>query len=383
MKKCLGCLAILICLCVVSCKKEAKTAEVEIIDGVTYIHNTSSLRYPDRTVSFLLDLTIGGENISGEEALYQPRNFAVDSRGFLYIGDREDVTIKVYNPEGVFVRSIGTRGEGPGEFQSIGQMGFLPDGRLLVMDSQARRTSIFSADGEFLRSHKWRTSRNFLLFATNSSYTTNENIFGEEPKVFVKTYDFSGRELLSFGEFIPPQYKMVSQGSVLVGTTIPYTPYSIFAGDQNRQWLYHFLNDKYMIEVYDQEGTLFRRIDRPYTPVPLTSKDEKDFRSRADDTRNEAYAKLLREMDLPKLKTVTNHIILDDEGNLWVRTFEEREEGGRTKRAYDIFNHEGYYEARIWSHLTPTIIARGKMYHLDTDEETEFRTLKRYRVVWN
>jgi hypothetical protein len=74
---------------------------------------------------------------------------------------------------------------------------------------------------------------------------------------------------------------------------------------------------------------------------------------------------------------------VDDDGNLWVKTFEEREEEGRTLSAYDIFNHEEYYDARIWGHLTPVVIDKGKMYRMETDEETGIRSLKRYRVVWN
>ncbi len=367
----------------IACKKNAEGPRVEVVEGVTYIQNTEAPRYADRTVSFLLDLTIGGDDVSSEGALYQLGSFTVDSSGFIYISDREDMTIKVFDPDGVFVRTIGQRGEGPGEFQSIGRMGFLPDGRLLVLDSRARRTNIFSSDGEFLQSHKWLTSRNFLLLSTNSSYTTNENIFGEENQVFVKTYDFSGEELLSFGQFTPTNFKTVRQGNAMFGTNVPHSPLSVFTGDQGRQWLYHCLNDKYVIEVFDQKGKLFRKISRPYTPLPFTKKDEEEFRARAEDTRNEAFAKLYKEMSLPKVKTITRQMFVDDRGNLWIKTFEEREEGGRTLNAYDIFNHEGYYEAKIWSDLSPIIILRGKMYRLDTNEESGFRTLKRYRVVWN
>lgn len=383
MKRILIFLMLAVCFCLVNCTKETDTPQVEVIEGVTHVHNTENPRYPGRTVSFLLDLTIGGEEVSGEAALYQPGFFAVDSRGFIFINDREDMTIKVYDPDGGFVHTIGSKGEGPGEFQRIGRLGFLPDGRLIVFDFQARRTSILSAEGDFLKSHKWLTSRNFLLLTTNSSYTTNENIFSEETRVLVKTYDFEGQEILSFGEFSPPQYKSVRQGDIMFGTTVPYSPYSIFAGDQNRQWLYHLMNDKYKIEVYDQEGILFRKIDRPYTPLPVTKKDEDEFRSRADDQRNEVYAKFLREMPLPKVKSISRYIMVDDEGNLWIRTYEEKEVEGRTLSAFDIFDHKGFYVARIWSHFIPVVIAKGEMYRMDTDEENGFHTLKRYRMVWN
>jgi hypothetical protein len=208
-----------------NCKKTSDAPKVEVIEGVTYIHNTGTPSYPERTVPLLPDLAIGGEDVSEEASLYQPGFFAVGSNGYIFINDRVDMTIKVYNPDGDFVRPIGSREEGPGEFQRIGRLDFLPYGRLIVLDLQARRINLLSAEGKFLESHKWLTSHNFLLLTTNSSNTTNENIVAEESKAFVKMLDFQGKGVLSFGQFTPPSYKANRQGDGPAKSEINITTY--------------------------------------------------------------------------------------------------------------------------------------------------------------
>jgi len=80
-------------------------------------------------------------------------------------------------------------------------------------------------------------------------------------------------------------------------------------GDQNRDWLYHCLNNKYIIEVYDTSGKLFRKIDRPYEPVPFTKKDAEEYRAEFDDDPYGALRKAARNLKMPKVKTIVSRMI--------------------------------------------------------------------------
>jgi len=82
-------------------------------------------------------------------------------------------------------------------------------------------------------------------------------------------------------------------------------------------------------------------------------------------------------------KTITPQMRVDDVGNLWVETHELREEEEKAFTAYDIYNPDGYYEAKVWVDLKPEIFMNGKMYRFHTDEESGYRFVKRYRIVWN
>lgn len=93
--------------------------------------------------------------------------------------------------------------------------------------------------------------------------------------------------------------------------------------------------------------------------------------------------KLAREVDFPSVKSVAIRLFTDDQGNLWVKTNEQRKDGNKTFIAYDIFNQMGIYDTRIWSDLEPSIIFMGKMYRIHSEEETGNRYLKQYRMIWS
>ncbi|MDH4271283.1 MAG: 6-bladed beta-propeller [Candidatus Aminicenantes bacterium] len=376
-------LALAMLLCLPGCKKREAAAKVETIDGVTYVHNPAMPLHPEKTVTFEEELTLNEKDETGEIRLYRPGRFIVDGQGHIYIEDDSDMSIKVFDVQGRYLRSIGRKGSGPGEFGRIFDLALLPDGRLLVTDFETRRTSFFSPEGQFISSFQWKKFFSQVHLVTDSSYTVNEMVASEETReLWVKTIDFNGEELVSFGKFVYPEFKILSQGDATFSTSVPYSPRSVFIADQARQLLYHCLNDKYLIEVYDADGNLVRKIDRPYEPPPVTGEDIEDFLSRFKDRPDSPFAKMAKEMELPKFKTVTDRMIIDSAGNLWVKTNEDRKEGEKTFTAVDIFDPEGMYDARVWLEFTPLFFPDGKMYRMVEDEETGFRQLKRYRVVW-
>jgi len=88
-------------------------------------------------------------------------------------------------------------------------------------------------------------------------------------------------------------------------------------------------------------------------------------------------------MPMPKLKTTTPYMLVDDLGNLWVETHEKKEEEDRIITAYDIFNKDGYYEAKVWLDKRPSLFVKGKMYKMEIDKESGYIFIKRYRAIWS
>jgi hypothetical protein len=87
-------------------------------------------------------------------------------------------------------------------------------------------------------------------------------------------------------------------------------------------------------------------------------------------------------MEMPKVKNVVTKMLVDDECKLWIRTSEKKKVEDKILTAFDIFDSNGQYYARIWTEFTSFIFKKGKMYRMDTDQETGFQTLKRYKVIW-
>jgi hypothetical protein len=383
MNKTLVIIIISILLILVGCSSKSEKADVESIDGVEYVHNPAEPLHPEKTVTFEEELTIGEEGGAEDAILYRPRDILIDKMDNIYISDYQDGIIKVFDPDGNYIRSFGTKGEGPGEFQALSAMGFLPDGSLLTLDIMARRTSLFDNNGEFVSSHPWRNSHLNLILTDQSGYVADEDTYGTERKLFVKKYDLNGNELESWGEFTPMEIKIQRKGEAMLSITVPYSPQSIFTGDPARMRLYHCLNNKYLIEVFDGTGKLFRKIDRPYNPVLFTQNDAEDYYAAFDRRGNKAFSDMAREVELPKVKTITGDMKVDSRGYLWVATYEIKEEEGRPFRAWDIFDLDGFFDCRVWLDFSPGSFVRDKMYRLHPDEETGFIVVKRYRVIWS
>ena len=371
-----------------ACKtKSDMEARVEVIDGIEHVFSTDTPLYPNRTVSFEEELAVNPEDEEGNFILFRPMSFIVDRNENIYITDVQENSIKVFDSHGKYKLTIGRRGQGPGEFQNVGRQAFLPDGKLLVLDSTQMRTTLFSAEGEFLESFPWRESLGRLYVATESSLILSKYTFEgknnplEGRRLFIREYDFGGNELNSFAEFTVEETRIWAEANKFVALSWPDSPRSIFSGDQVGQHLYHCLNSEYVIEVFDSRGKLKRKIQRSYDPVPYPRQKAEEFRERYKNIPS--MRKVIEGMPKPNVKPITTRMLIDDKGNLWVETHEEKEEEGQIIKAYDFFNADGFYEAKVWLDKDPTYILKDKMYLMETDEETGIRIVKRFKVVWN
>jgi hypothetical protein len=378
-----------IALVFISCSKSPENAaSVEVVDGIELVHNTAVPLHPEKSLSLEEELAIGGDD--GDNALIvEAGYFIVDKDGTFYIANRRDFNIKVFDKEGNYLHTIGKKGEGPGEFQYVGYITFLLDGRLLVMDQRAQRTSLFESSGEFISSHQWKKRYSQLVLTTNASYFVQELVREEgadplaERRLVIDEIDLDGNEINSFGEFKLPEFKTLDVGGGVIVISVPHSPRSIFTGDLWNQNIYHCLNSQYLIEVYDPQGNILRKIDRPYEPLPFTSEDKKNFLARYERRPDERMKKLVEGMDFPSVKNVTSKMFTDDQGNLWIQTLEQREEGEISFTAFDIFDKDGFYDSRVWLDVFPEIVQQGKVYSRRQDQETGYVYLKRHRMIWS
>ncbi|MXW10698.1 MAG: hypothetical protein F4X47_02810 [Gammaproteobacteria bacterium] len=106
--------------------------------------------------SLTLDVTevyrAGGADAQEEWAFFGPSLRArFDGAGNLVVLDVLDNRVVVIGPDGQLVRSVGRKGEGPGEFQQIKALAVWRDGRIAVPDQGHAAIQVFSPEGELDR----------------------------------------------------------------------------------------------------------------------------------------------------------------------------------------------------------------------------------------
>ncbi len=82
---------------------------------------------------------------------YTLRGMARLSDGSVAVIDRRDQRVRIFSETGEFLRSMGGRGDGPGEFRNPWFLWVLPGDTLWVGDYRPQRFNVFSGDGEFIR----------------------------------------------------------------------------------------------------------------------------------------------------------------------------------------------------------------------------------------
>ena len=85
----------------------------------------------------------------GNFTLFGPRDIAFDAQGNLWVTDTGDSRIQVYTKQGQFVKTVGTKGSGPGQFSEPVGIDIGSDGSVYVADMYNGRVEILDASGAY------------------------------------------------------------------------------------------------------------------------------------------------------------------------------------------------------------------------------------------
>jgi len=95
------------------------------------------------------EFEVGGVAAEGDYALAMLGGVAVLENGNVVVGDRVEPFLKVFGPDGVFLRDVGRFGSGPGEYEYVYEMDRCAPGELSVFDVD-RRVHRYAGDMEFV-----------------------------------------------------------------------------------------------------------------------------------------------------------------------------------------------------------------------------------------
>jgi hypothetical protein len=108
-----------------------------------------ALLFSSGTQEILWSVTSFGAN----DYFQEPSDVEVDrTRSLIYVVDAGSSRVLAFDFQGKFVRAIGSKGQGPGEFTRPTGAALLPDGGLAVADFAGSRIGIFDPAGKFVRS---------------------------------------------------------------------------------------------------------------------------------------------------------------------------------------------------------------------------------------
>lgn len=119
----------------------------ETVDGVLHVKNPSEAIDPPMTIELDEVYRLGGWDGGEDEFFGVISDMLVDDDGNVYLLDAQLSEIKIYDPDGNFLNTIGRAGEGPGEFRGGNRMFWMPNGDIAVNQVFPGRVVTLSKDG--------------------------------------------------------------------------------------------------------------------------------------------------------------------------------------------------------------------------------------------
>jgi hypothetical protein len=133
-------------------------------------------------------------------------DLAVDSRGNFFVADGwQSRGVYVYGPEGTFIKELGRKGQGPGEYANPVSVEIAQDGEIWVADYGNNRISIYSGDLGFKRQIICKPRILYYLHLSSRNeifmYRSQENPLKPNTSDTIFCYDEQGSRIDSFAPF--------------------------------------------------------------------------------------------------------------------------------------------------------------------------------------
>ena len=185
---------------------------------------------------------------------HHPHDAALGPDGNLYIADRYNHRVQVFDQEGNFIRQFGNYGSGNGEFNELTGIHVTPDGKVYVSEWHNARVQVFDAQGKFIRSMGQAGSGEGQLSGPHGVTVDDEgNVYVVEHNNHrVSVFKSDGTYLRQWGSAGSADGQF--QGAIAICRT-PDNKIAVLERDGNRR-----------IQVFEPNGALIRKFTTEWSP---------------------------------------------------------------------------------------------------------------------
>jgi hypothetical protein len=372
MKKLLLILPLALILCfMVGCQDKGTEWQGTIIEinGVNVVKNPSGPMYSKEDFQMKEDMVIGvGED--EEEPFLLISHLAVDDRDNIYVCDTKASHIRVFDKNGNPLRTIGRKGEGPGELMFPRNIQISSMEELIV---QARVfLHFYSLQGKFLRRLNTGSIPGFggPIMDSMGNIIACEMIRGDENKRVLKKFDSGLNPIIT----LTTRTLITKEPKVdYWEMRWSYTP--IVWGISKEDNIIWGDRTKHEIYVLSTEGKLIKKITRDGKRREMTGEDRKRL---LDEWFDGSPPPSGYTFEFPKYFPAFHNFVCDEDGSIFIQTYEETED--RKGTICELYDSQGRYLARVPLRLRNFILKKGKLYTIEEDKDGYY-CVKRYRFT--
>lgn len=323
----------------------------------------------------------------------------VDSHGRVYLADLQQKDIKVFDPNGDFIKQLGRSGRGPGEFEAITDVQITYN-RLFVYDAIQYMILAFSlesfdheydvllgdsrmqAEDEqdeavFLFRPHIRSDHSILMIYRMADHSGNRGDWDLIPiNHLLYLLDSAGAikqgpilTMPALNEIIVP-----APGRPAVGMYFDFMGRALYALSSEDR-IYRVWTDDFLIKVFQPTGEFIHAFYYPVEGVPLTPEAAFEYQD------GPIIRDAIQNVNFPQTWPVVGDFLLDDEDRIWVAAALKDSEVYH----WYVLENTGELLARFqWpGGRNIEMIRDGYLYARETDDETGLQTAVRYRIEKN
>lgn len=282
-----------------------------------------------------------------------------DEQGNFYFLDTQLAEVFKFSPDGQYLKSVSRKGEGPGELSRSHFFGFWDENTVACFNNFPHKFVRFDLDGlpfEALtpvagKAHEGDGRMAMSEFERRDGFLVARGTFflyeegKQTQKSFLMGFDDNAEETFCYGKY-PTGYDF--NHPITVDEKADFIPIRRWTLGRNGELYIASQRTKYLIDVYDAEGKLLRKITREW-PLRKRTDEEKE------DVKN-GYIFGVNGRDMPEIsykiddypQTILALKWIDDQ--LWVVTSDGAEKGKKQNSfEVDVFDGEGHLlEARSY-----------------------------------
>ena len=331
---------------------------------------------------------------------------AVDDSGRVFIGDPQQHTIDVFEPDGQYLTHFGRKGHGPGEFE-MGPISYIVSNQLYAFDPISLRISVFSLNSfTLLRTINLNPRNQDRIKALRATYI-NRFFCRNDGKFLVCFSQLNTKPFTvprqKIDTFYRLYYLMNDKGQIISGQILKqrdviwltgsvngrvqsasYFPFfsSPLATVSNDGHIFSARSEDFLIKEFSPNGDYLRAFFYPYEKLRLTREEAlKSVYDKNSPAATKIRQSIVKQNDLPGTWPALNSIMIDAKNRLWISTIV------KNFKVYQwwVLNQNGKLLARfMWPRNEPIeVIQNGYIYIRKTDTTTGISKIVRYRVTMN
>lgn len=328
--------------------------------------------------------SVGATDGGGGDVFGAVGDVGFDGAENLYVLDRLNARVVVFDSIGRFVRTLGRRGGGPGELSAPQQMAVTREGEVIVSDAGRRALVVFER-GTTARSIPYpgvtmlmgRTLAldlrdGIVSLAMGNPAAAGADSFGEELLLWMPMGSGTPRRLASVST---PRSRTTSGDGIRVHSPPIFSPAFQFAVVPGGSVAVAD-GATYTIRILDPGGGVLRVLQRPIEPRRVTARDRQRERERREAqlsdggglrvvgsqgislpaTVRQNMAQQLKDAEFARVMPVIRRMAADPAGNLWIeRTGPSLDQRG----AIDVVSPRGRYLGTLAGWELPAAFSSG------------------------